>query len=295
MNAASSPRAPWTDLATQRWVRFTGRKVRLADHPWLAGPTGPVDGIGPEFFGRWAEEEGLALERGPDVGLLPSLAALDSPSFRAADVAPGVRDFYERTGRYEIDAWSRWRGGFHPFGWLLSRIFSRRLQQLNVPLSPLDTSRGMTSEVVSLRDGGRHVATAWTRTLRRTGDVIYAGAYSTAILHSGLPCVKVVFPLPNGNAMVLMRPEARADGSLEVVSSGDAFGDPGFYFTVRAGAEGGAEAVWVRHVRTMRERIVVWQDGADVRADHLLRIWGLPFLELHYRLSRSRAPLGAVE
>ena len=27
-------------------------------------------------------------------------------------------------------------------------------------------------------------------------------------------CVRVVFPLPNGNAIVLMRPEAHAEGSL---------------------------------------------------------------------------------
>jgi len=33
-------------------------------------------------------------------------------------------------------------------------------------------------------------------------------------------CVKVVFPLPNGNAIVLMQPEAHPDGSFPVVSAG---------------------------------------------------------------------------
>ena len=46
------------------------------------------------------------------------------------------------------------------------------------------------------------------------------------------PCVKTVFPLPNGNAIVILRPEAQADGSLVLLSDGHRFGDPGFYFTV---------------------------------------------------------------
>jgi hypothetical protein len=38
----------------------------------------------------------------------------------------------------------------------------------------------------------------------------------------------VVFPLPNGNSIVLMRTECREDGSFGVISSGDGFGTPGF-------------------------------------------------------------------
>ena len=84
-------------------------------------------------------------------------------------------------------------------------MFSRRLQQLNVPLSGLDTSGGMTSEVLQFDDADaadgagppRH--TAWFRRLRRSGNVLYAGFYSACSVpgHAD-PCVKVVFPLPNG-------------------------------------------------------------------------------------------------
>lgn len=169
-------------------------------------------------------------------------------------------------------------------GRALARLFSRRLQQLNVPLSSLDTSRGLTSAVLQLVDPAtgavRH--TAWLRELAGSGDVLYAATYSVCRVpgYAGA-CVKVVFPLPNGNAVVLMRPTPTGDGSLAIVSSGARFGDPGFYFTVV-----GPDRAWARYVRTMRETIRVYPDGALVRADHTLTIWRTTFLRLHYRLRR---------
>jgi hypothetical protein len=97
--------------------------------------------------------------------------------------------------------------------------------------------------------------------------------------------VKVVFPLPNGNAIVIMRPEVHADGSLSVISSGNGFGEPGFYFTTRT-PDG---AAYARYVKSLRESIRVYAAShGEVRADHVLTLWGITFLRLHYRL-RLRA------
>jgi hypothetical protein len=93
--------------------------------------------------------------------------------------------------------------------------------------------------------------------------------------------VKVVFPLPNGNAIVIMRTECRADGSFVVTSSGDGFGEPGFYFTVH----GDSGTVWARYVRALRESIHVFPaENGFVRADHVLKYFGATFLRLHYRM-----------
>jgi hypothetical protein len=87
-------------------------------------------------------------------------------------------------------------------------------------------------------------------------------------------------PLPHGNAIVIMRPVAHADGSLSVVSAGRRFGDPGFYFTVHSG-----DVVWARYVASLKESIHVYAAENDlVRADHILTLWGATFLRLHYRL-----------
>lgn len=279
------------DWTTQRWVQLTGRRVRLADHAWLTGPAGKPTGIGTAFFEEYAAEHALRVERGPACGLLEDFRCLAGPGFDPARVSPAVARFYEQTSDYEVDTWSHWCGAFRPFGWALAVLFSRRLQQLNVPLSGLDTSRGMTSQVMPLRDPstGDVVFTAWMRQLLGTGHVIYAGAYSTCVVpdYAGR-CVRVVFPLPNGNANVVMRPTVHPDGSLSLVSAGERFGSPGFYFTVTAG-DG---VVWARYVQSLRERIHVYASGQDdVRADHVLSLWGATFLRLHYRLRRSTSAL----
>jgi hypothetical protein len=275
------------DRITQRWVQFTGRQVDLAgDDKWLAGPTGEPEGIGSEYFQKFAQKH--SLEINPGKGLLNDFKQLRGPDFDPASVAKPVVDFYQKTAEYSLDAWSEWCNAFRPFGRLLALLFSRRLQQLNVPLSSLDTSRGLTSEILRVSDpaSGEHKFTAWLRRIRGSGDVLYAGAYSTCRIpgYEG-ECIRVVFPLPNGNAMVIMRPVAHEDGSFSVVSHGKRFGDPGFYFTVHS-----SRGVRARYLKTLRETIRVYcAEEHTVRADHILSLWGLTFLRLHYRMISKQA------
>ena len=101
----------------------------------------------------------------------------------------------------------------------------------------------MESSVSYLNEArtGRFLFASWVRRLIATGDVIYAGAYSTIRLPGyDDPCVKVTFPLPNGNAIVVMRPQLTESKGLRLISAGQEFGEPGFYFTVhRNKAESG--------------------------------------------------------
>jgi hypothetical protein len=269
-----------SDWLTQQWVRTTGRQVNLNDQSWLGGPIGGSRLIGKEFFANYAKEHSLEMAQDGSRGLIQNFRDL-CPH---AGVAAGVRDFYERTSDYELDVWSEWHALFRPFGRALAALFSRRLQQLNVPLSSLDTSRGITSAVLQLREplSGKVVQTAWVRELVATKNTLYAGSYSVCHVpgYSG-PCVKVVFPLPNGNAIVLMKPEAHQDGSFSLTSAGERFGDPGFYLVVHE-AHGRA---WARYVPSLKETIRVYDSGQDaVRTDHVLRLWGVEFLRLHYRM-----------
>ncbi len=248
-----------TDWTTQLWVKSTGKRVSLDDHPWLHGPIGKPTGIGSDFFHELANEQNLTVERGR--GLFEDFNQLKSERCSPVQVDSVVKDFYENTECYELEAWSEWCGWFKPFGWALARLFSRRLQQLNVPLSSLDTSQGMTSSVLNLVDPvtGKVRYTAWVRQLRKSKNTLYAGTYSLCTLPgvSGA-CVKVVFPLPNGNATVVMYPESSPDGSFCITSSGLHFGEPGFYFTVSTD-----KGLWARYVRAMRESIKVYACDSD--------------------------------
>ena len=279
------------DWATQRWVCLTGRRVDLAAAPWLAGPVGATRGIGADYFDRWAAAEGLTATRHESgAGLIAPFEVLRGPDFDPGAVATAVADFYEHAADYDLDAWSEWSGAARPFAWLVAVLFSRRLGQLNLPLSALDASWGMTSAVVRVIEPatGAVRANAWVRTLVKTGRIVYVGSYSVATPPGASgPCVRTAFPLPNGNAVVLLRPEAQADGSLVLVSAGRRFGDAGFYFTVRR-PDGSIRA---RYLRSFRERIHVYPaPGGVVRADHTMTLWGRRCLHLHYRL--RRAPRG---
>jgi hypothetical protein len=279
-----------SDWVTQQWVRTTGHRVSLAEHAWLDGPAGGTRLIGKEFFTDYAAKNNLQLLDAGCRGLIEDFSQLSAASNDLSNVAAPVKDFYERTSNYELDAWSEWHGLFQPFGLALAVIFSRRLQQLNIPLSSLDSSAGMTSRVLQMRDrdSGQLVQTAWVRELHATQNVLYAGSYSICTVPGyPSPCVKVVFPLPNGNAIVLMKPEAHSDGSFSVISAGKKFGDPGFYFTLHD--KNGL--VWARYVNSLKETIHVYaaQSGI-VRADHVLWIWGCEFLRLHYRMRLTTPP-----
>jgi hypothetical protein len=187
------------DWLTQRWVQASGRLVSLAEHPWLDPTSGDTTEIGADFFERVAEREGLVIVRGGGPrGLVPDVALLEGPGFSVRDLARPVVGFYERTSEYELDIWSEWSGPFLPFGRMLAMLFSRRLQQLNVPLSPLDTRLGVTSKVLQLRTpGGELVRTVWVREIAATGYTLFAGSYSVCTVpgHPG-PCIRVVFPSP---------------------------------------------------------------------------------------------------
>jgi hypothetical protein len=129
------------------------------------------------------------------------------------------------------------------------------MDQLNFPLTGLEMSLGMNSQVIRLRKkGGDVVYTCWLRKFVETGRVLYAGFYTDekAPGHSSR-CVKVVFPVPLGNATVILRPEVGSNASLRLISAGDRFGGPGFYRMM----EVGPDQRRVRYLRSLHERFEV--------------------------------------
>lgn len=263
-----------------------GRRISAADFPWLDGPTGPPR-IGSDFHRSVAAKAGYAVAHGADLGLLPDMSALKGDAFDAAQIQPEVREFYEHTARYHLDVWSQWSPLFWPFGWALITFVSRRMEQLNFPMYPLETARGMSSEIEQLVDGsGQVVFTSWLRRNLESGLVIYSGFYTTASPPGQGPCVKVVFPVAGGNATVLLRPVAQPDGSFKLISAGRRFGDPGFYRVTDSGH--GRRRVW--YVRGFTEVFHLYAEpDGSVRTEHFLRWWGLQVLHLHYHIT-AKAP-----
>jgi hypothetical protein len=267
------------------WVRLTGRLVRKSEAPWIAGPLGGRERIGTEIYERVAQAQGLLIRMPPNAGLLENFNVLRGPNFNPDAVHPDIRHFYEHAAEYQLDVWSEVSLTGRFFLWLLVEFISRRMDQLNFPISSLEVAKGMTSEVVQLVEpaGGRVVNTGWLRRLKSSGRVIYAGLYSaTQLPDEPGPCVKVTFPC-RGSANVYLNPVAHPDGSFGLVSSGSAFGRTGFYRMI----DGGPDHYIVRHVRSLRELFHVYVDAEGVlRTDHTVFFLGLSIIRLHYKMTR---------
>lgn len=272
-------------------IRLFGRVVRVDDVPWLAGPTGG-DYIGDRAYHELAAREGLTVERRADAGLLPDFDVLEGPSFRAGAAPEAVRDFYEHTSRYAVDASVK---TFFPLRlglWLLVKTISRRVNQLNFPVGVLEAMQDVKSEIVALRDGhGAARYTGWFRHAGDAGSVIYAGFYSSARI-PGHPSsvVKAVFPMPQGNATVFLSPACNERGEFELRSQGRRFGEPGFYRVQQL--DEARLRVW--RVRSLVEHLRFYKDAQRVLCcEHTMRFWGMPALTLTYRL-RPEGPLRSV-
>lgn len=269
-------------------IGLFGRRHRPDDIRWLLGPLGGPT-IGDRAYEETAEREGLTLVRdAKEGGLVPSFDVLSSAAFDPARVHPKIRDFYENTSAYRLDTWATTYFPANVALWLLVSTISRRVEQLNFPLDGLDTAHGMTSEIILLREpDGRVRYTGWFRKLARKAQVIYTGFYMTEeIPHAEGACVKVVFPMPNGNATVILRPENDERTGFRLVSAGERFGDVGFYRVQRSG-----DALRVWRISSLHETFCLYVDDEDtVRCEHDIRFLGFRVLTLHYKIGPRTVP-----
>jgi len=266
------------------WVRTTGKRIRVEDEPWLRCPLGERGRIGTGIYERIARDENLEIKVPAGAGLIPDFNALRGPGFDPDVIHPAIRHFYEHAAAYRLEVWTEVALLGRFFLWLLVEFISRRMDQLNFPISSLEVAKGMSSEVVQLIEpaSGRIVYTGWLRRLKSSGHVIYAGLYSTVKVPGGPnPCVKVTFPC-DGSATVYLCPVAHADGSFGLDSSGSEWGRSGFYRMVRSGT--GHRRV--RYVKTLHELFHVYVDEEGVlRTEHAISFLGLTIIRLHYKMS----------
>lgn len=263
-------------------IRIFGKKTDFATHPWLNGPLGS-DYIGDKPYEEVAEAEGLTLIRDSEVGgLIPDFDALSGPGFDASKIHPDVRAFYEHTAKHRMDVWPKTYFPANIALWLLVTTISRKVNQLNFPTNALDMALGMTSEIILLKQANDKVKyTGWFRKIAGSDRVLYNGFYMVEKCpESATPSVKVVFPMPDGNATVILRPELGENGALILNSHGKGFGDVGFY-RVQLGSSG--LRVWL--VSSLKENFRVYVDKENIlRCDHSISFLGMRVVKLHYRI-----------
>ena len=289
----SYPAQRLQDWLSQCLCIATGRRIEPVAFDWLMGPFGDVDVIEDRYVEGLAESENLTVQKNvPGMGIIETVDCLGLDPEARDRLRSEVVDFYEHTFDYEFEVWTQWCQLYRPFAGLLVQLYSRRLQQLNLPQRPLDVSRGIRSQIYKLVDqAGRPTYTIWYRHLKSTQEVIYSGVYGACSLPSGERCLKVVFPLPRGNATVIMRPSVDDEGALILTSKGSRFGDPGFYFLL-TNSRG---KLFSRYLPSLNETIRVFvDDEGTLRADHILSLRKCKALHLHYRMNKSAINLASV-
>src|SRR6266511_142787 len=127
------------------------------------------------------------------------------------------------------DVWSQWCPVAMPGGWLISALFARRLQQLALPLWPLDAAQGMDSRVVSFRDASG--AQAWRWMVAHTA-IERSGRRQRLLQHGASPWTRRCehssgVPAPQWQCHYLLRPSVEPDGALVLTSPTAGYGSDG--------------------------------------------------------------------
>ena len=282
----AKPQQKFQDWFTQQWAIFWGRQIEPETMSWLMGPFGKPGAIGDDFVNNIAQEEGLLIERKvTSNGLISSIKELKLSDQESACLSQKVIDFYEKTGLYELKFSVDWNPLFKVFGKVVKYLFSNRIEQLNIPTNKVESSSQISSEIITLSDpNSREVKyTVWYRTFKATGQVLYAGIYTTCTLPSGKTCIKAVFPLPNGNATVILAPSVGQNGELRLNSSGRKFGDPGFYFLLNDSRG----LFWSQYISSFRDQLNVGCNEGNIIAEQTLTLWHCRVLRFSYEIAKK--------
>lgn len=274
------------DWITQQWVILFGQRIDNKNYEWLLGPFGETKGIGKKFVEQLAKDESLVINSHRiNQGLIDSIMNLGLPETELKRLSPNTIDFYENTSNYDLLLKAKWNPFFKIFGSLVKSIFSKRIEQLNVPLENLEDGSGLTNEIIKLVDTKTNEVkrTIWLRTFKSTGQIVYSGVYGTCSLPNKQICIKAIFPLPNGNATVILTPSVGTSGELILDSSGQRIGDSGFYFLLRD-SKG---QLWSKFIKSFKDKLVVKSVNDRITATQTLTLWNLKVLEFEYEIKKN--------
>jgi hypothetical protein len=266
-------------------VSLLAESVPAAELPFVVPLESRTGYVGTSYVGRLAEVMGGRYQAdAEDVGIVGSLDDLAGPQFDPAGADPLVREFYEHTTRFRLDIVPEWRLWVRP-GYLLYRtLVARPLGQANVPMNQRETLRGVRSRIDTITPDGTDLIAVrgWIRSFADTDEPIYVGIYTT-YRHDGRGYVSVGFPVPQGNFTATLLPEPRDGGGL-VLTSRSGLAHPGHYLSY---VDPESRELTTLAVHGFAERLDVYTENGELRAEHAFSVYGFPFLVLHYTIHRK--------
>jgi hypothetical protein len=278
-------------------VSLLAERVKPADVPFVVPLASQTRYVGTGYVRSLAQVLGGTYAADvADIGIIAALDELAGPTFEPAGTDPLVREFYEHTTRFALDIVPEWRLWVRP-GYLLYRtLLARPLGQASVPMSQREAQHGVRSRIDTITgvgtagnvrptgdgalEAGETIAVrGWIRSAADTGEPIYVGIYTT-YRHQGRGYVSVGFPLPQASFTATLLPRARPGGGLVLDSRSD-LDQPGHYLTY---IDPQTAELTTAAVRGFAERLDVYVQDGQLRAEHAFWVFGFPFLVLHYRM-----------
>tara|TARA_R110002049_G_scaffold118436_2_gene272369 strand:- start:788 stop:1261 length:474 start_codon:yes stop_codon:yes gene_type:complete len=146
-------------------------------------------------------------------------------------------------------------------------------------------AKGMNSDIIQLIDKKTKKVkrTIWLRTFKETKQVVYSGVYETCTIPNGTTCIKAMFPLPNGNATVILQPSVGNNGELILKSAGRKIGDSGFYFLLKD--KNGI--LWTNYIKSFKDNLTVSFNDGKIKANQKLTFYGLKVLNFEYEIKKT--------
>lgn len=230
------------------------------------------------FIGRnFLIRRGLLDDKAAYSGLVDQMNSYDSQSFAAGRLSSIVRDFYENTGQYSMQADIQWAGWFRPLA-AVYEFISRRVQQIHLGMRK--GWQPMTGSIlpVSSEKDGRECVRAWQR-LNEQGEAIFTALYSQH-RYQDVMYMNIALPLPGANMTGILRP--CNEGSSLILTSASAperKGDEGIYL----------HSTWFTLQLPLTETFLIkkGERPEQLTAHHQMWICGLQFLEIDYKIERK--------
>ncbi|MFD2672662.1 YndJ family protein [Marinicrinis sediminis] len=229
-----------------------------------------------QIRGRLEAEEKRGIKEGitDDLGQLVDVTRLSAT----------IRHFYEHTGQFRLFATVKWAYWFLPLAWCF-KLFSRRWEQLNLPITRKEVEMTCELRAVDPLIDGRDHPRAWIRKVN--GKTVFTAIYDRHQT-GGQAYMNTALPLPYTSMIGILRLR-EVNGSLWITSMTD--DDP--EHTSQQAAHQGDEGIYLaagkKVFKLPLSEFFLIQDAGEhkLTAEHHMRIFGLPFLRIDYRIDRK--------
>ncbi|MFJ8460522.1 YndJ family protein [Lysinibacillus xylanilyticus] len=206
-------------------------------------------------------------QRDPHPGLVDAL----SDFVDTTKLPYTIPHFYEETNQYRLQASVQWKTWFKPFA-LIYQAIGRVMQQLNLPFSSKEIE--MTGRIVKVDElqDGRLAPRAWIRQI--DNQTIFVAIYSKHTTGQ-TTYMNIALPLPF-STMIGVLYLYEDHGELHLTSNHA--GDAGIYLAINR---------FLFKLPIHEHFTITAKNEKALTAVHKMRIFGVPFLQIDYRITRK--------